>query len=348
MTFIKHHNHTTSHFHDGGEGKKSWIGTLQSKISREKEKFLLVEDHTEDEWQRRYEDADDIWCPFCFQNPERDTKRTPSTGCHVRLKDKNGFFPGIIIGCTSCNQSTQEEHLQRLYRDRWALRLSWKVDVEPVPDTSEEDDATPEPTDATPEATSTGAVDVADPAEDDPADGDSSSTETEPSTALKFTGKLFTDGKKTGRYFTEVTKVEPDNDQSSTVCIHGTRKLNRAEWNEQLTWKNPSGFIDDLLPGVSDENPAQRVTDLSMIPLVRVKASETCEHDKENGKCESVGCPYNEKDNADTPANQQAARVQLQGAARELHKLVEKFKDLQTSVNDLAERLGGIQVNPVP
>ena len=55
--------------------------------------------------------------------------------------------------------------------------------VEPVPDTSEEDDATPEPTDATPEATSTGAVDVADPAEDDPADGDSSSTETEPSTA---------------------------------------------------------------------------------------------------------------------------------------------------------------------
>lgn len=55
--------------------------------------------------------------------------------------------------------------------------------VEPVPDTSEEDDATPEPTDATPEATSTGAVDVAAPAEDDPADGDSSSTETEPSTA---------------------------------------------------------------------------------------------------------------------------------------------------------------------
>ena len=55
--------------------------------------------------------------------------------------------------------------------------------VEPVPDTSEEDDATPEPTDATPEATSTGAVDVAAPAEDDPADGDSSSTETDPSTA---------------------------------------------------------------------------------------------------------------------------------------------------------------------
>ena len=55
--------------------------------------------------------------------------------------------------------------------------------VEPVPDTSEEDDATPTPTDATPEATSTGAVDVAAPAEDDPADGDSSSTETEPSTA---------------------------------------------------------------------------------------------------------------------------------------------------------------------
>ena len=55
--------------------------------------------------------------------------------------------------------------------------------VELVPDTSEEDDATPEPTDATPEATSTGAVDVAAPAEDDPADGDSSSTETEPSTA---------------------------------------------------------------------------------------------------------------------------------------------------------------------
>ncbi|ACO66848.1 predicted protein [Micromonas commoda] len=59
--------------------------------------------------------------------------------------------------------------------------------VEPVPDTSEEDDATPTPTDATPEATSTGAVDVAAPAEDDPAERDSSSTETETSTAAATT-----------------------------------------------------------------------------------------------------------------------------------------------------------------
>ena len=59
--------------------------------------------------------------------------------------------------------------------------------VEPVPDTSEEDDATPTPTDATPEATSTGAVDVAAPAKDDPAERDSSSTETETSTAAATT-----------------------------------------------------------------------------------------------------------------------------------------------------------------
>ena len=59
--------------------------------------------------------------------------------------------------------------------------------VEPVPDTSEEDDATPTPTDATPEATSTGAVDVAAPAEDDPDERDSSSTETVASTAAATT-----------------------------------------------------------------------------------------------------------------------------------------------------------------
>lgn len=66
--------------------------------------------------------------------------------------------------------------------------------VEPVPDTSEEDDDTPEPTDATPEATSTGAVDVAAPTEDDPADGDSSSTETGASTAAATTADATTSG----------------------------------------------------------------------------------------------------------------------------------------------------------
>ena len=312
-TFVKHHSGTTSHYPNTSS---SWRSTVEKRIQVERDNRNN---------QELYKDANDIWCPFCFKDPVRDVTRSPDTGCHVQLKlEKDGeeeTFPAIIIGCKSCNKTAgageQEDSFRQdatLYRECWALRLSWV-------DTFEEEGKIHE------KRLFTGKLFT---------DGEKKGFYCTKVTAVTKFPPVDDEDEKVSiqgtRKRSTQTHERPIKWRNSSGFIDDLLKDAHPDMPRFRYEPNEVRLLvsDDVVKGP-----------LSGIPLVRVSKSDKCPHGNEYPNCKVECCPYNEARAAMTPQKQKEAKQQLKFKMTELDKLSLQLKELQVTVDKLVKTLGG-------